>query len=78
MGGPVDGRFAGTSANVVGSGPNGLAAAVALAREGVAVTVFEAADEIGGGTRSNTSALPGLLVDHCSATHPLAVGSPFL
>jgi len=65
-------------ATVVGSGPNGLAAAVALAREGVRVTVFEAADEIGGGARSGESLLPGLLHDHCSAFHPMAAGSPFL
>lgn len=63
---------------VVGSGPNGLAAAVALAEEGVAVTVLEAADEIGGGARSSEAILPGLLHDHCSAFHPMAVGSTLL
>jgi phytoene dehydrogenase-like protein len=67
-----------STATVVGGGPNGLAAAVALAREGVAVTVFEAADEIGGGARSSESLVPGLLHDHCSAFHPMAAGSPFL
>ncbi|MCH5675080.1 phytoene desaturase family protein [Streptomyces gilvus] len=67
-----------STATVVGAGPNGLAAAVALAREGVRVTVVEAADEIGGGTRSGEAILPGLLHDHCSAVHPMAVGSPFL
>ena len=67
-----------TTATVVGSGPNGLAAAVTLARAGVAVTVLEAADEIGGGTRSFDAIVPGLLHDHCSAIHPMAVGSPFL
>ena len=56
-----------TTAMVVGSGPNGLAAAVALAQEGVQVTVLEAADEIGGGTRSSEAIVPGLLHDHCSA-----------
>ncbi|MFI1539551.1 phytoene desaturase family protein [Streptomyces anandii] len=66
-----------STAIVVGSGPNGLAAAVALAREGVRVTVLEAADAIGGGTRSS-ELTPGLLHDHCSATHPMAIGSPFL
>ncbi|WEH12744.1 NAD(P)/FAD-dependent oxidoreductase [Streptomyces sp. VNUA24] len=66
-----------TTAVVVGSGPNGLAAAVYLAREGVEVTVLEAADTIGGGTRTS-ELTPGLLHDHCSATHPMAVGSPFL
>lgn len=65
-----------STAVVVGSGPNGLAAAVALARTGVHVTVLEAADEIGGGTRSGEMILPGLLHDHCSAVHTFAVGSP--
>ena len=63
---------------VVGSGPNGLAAATALAKAGVQITVLEAADEIGGGTRSGEAILPGLLHDHCSAFHPLAVSSTFL
>src|SRR5580704_9804619 len=67
-----------STAVVVGGGPNGLAAAISLAAEGVDVTVLEAADEVGGGTRSSEAILPGLLHDHCSATHPMAVGSPFL
>src|SRR5690349_14985082 len=67
-----------TTALVVGGGPNGLAAAVALASEGVEVTVLEAAERIGGGTRSGEAIVPGLLHDHCSAIHPMAVGSPFL
>ncbi|MGO9926244.1 MAG: phytoene desaturase family protein, partial [Mycobacterium sp.] len=67
-----------STAIVVGAGPNGLAAAVTLAKAGVQVTVLEAADEIGGGTRSSEAILPGLLHDHCSAIHPMAVGSPFL
>jgi len=67
-----------STAIVVGAGPNGLAAAIALAKAGVQVTVLEAADEIGGGTRSSEAILPGLLHDHCSAIHPMAVGSPFL
>lgn len=67
-----------STAVVVGSGPNGLAAAVALARAGVDVTVLESADTIGGGTRSGPATLPGLLHDHCSAIHPMAVASPFL
>ena len=67
-----------SQAIVVGSGPNGLACAVALAREGVSVTVLEAADEIGGGTRTSELTVPGLLHDHCSAIHPMAYASPFL
>ncbi|WP_433562249.1 phytoene desaturase family protein [Nocardia sp. CA-151230] len=67
-----------TTAVVIGSGPNGLAAAVTLARNGVEVTVLEGADEIGGGTRSSELTLPGLLHDHCAMAHPMAVGSPFL
>jgi phytoene dehydrogenase-like protein len=67
-----------TTAVVVGAGPNGLAAAVKLAKAGLDVTVLEAADEIGGGTRSGEAIMAGLLHDHCSAIHPMAVGSPFL
>ena len=67
-----------STAIVVGGGPNGLAAAVALAREGVQVTVLEAAGEIGGGARSGEAIRPGLLHDHCSAFHPMAAGSAFL
>lgn len=67
-----------SEAIVVGSGPNGLACAVALARDGVEVTVLEAEETIGGGTRTSELTVPGLLHDHCSAVHPMAVGSPFL
>ena len=67
-----------STAIVVGAGPNGLATAITLAKAGVQVTVLEAADEIGGGTRSSEAIIPGLLHDHCSAIHPMAVGSPFL
>ncbi|MQS15566.1 NAD(P)/FAD-dependent oxidoreductase [Streptomyces kaniharaensis] len=67
-----------TSAVVVGGGPNGLAAAALLAKAGLQVTLLEAADEIGGGTRSHEAILPGLLHDHCSAVHPMAVTSPAL
>jgi phytoene dehydrogenase-like protein len=62
---------------VVGSGPNGLAAAVTLARAGRSVLLLEAADEIGGGTRSAELTLPGFVHDVCSAIHPMGVGSPF-
>ncbi|HEU4513606.1 MAG TPA: NAD(P)/FAD-dependent oxidoreductase [Nocardioidaceae bacterium] len=66
-----------TNAVVVGSGPNGLAAALTLAAEGVDVRVLEAADTIGGGTRTSELTLPGLLHDECSGFHPLAVDTPF-
>lgn len=67
-----------TSAVVVGSGPNGLAAAVRLAQAGVSVTVLEASDKPGGGTRTSEYDLPGVLHDDCSAFHPTGVVSPFL
>jgi phytoene dehydrogenase-like protein len=62
---------------VVGSGPNGMAAAIALARAGRSVTVFEANDTIGGGARSAELTLPGFTHDICSAVHPLGRASPF-
>ena len=62
---------------VVGSGPNGLAAAITLARSGCSVRVYEANATIGGGARSAELTLPGFLHDVCSAVHPLAAGSPF-
>jgi phytoene dehydrogenase-like protein len=67
-----------TSAIVVGAGPNGLAAAVTLAQRGVSVTVLEASDTIGGGTRTSELTVPGVLHDECSAVHPIAAASPFL
>jgi phytoene dehydrogenase-like protein len=66
-----------TSAFVVGSGPNGLAAALTLAAEGIDVTVLEASERLGGGTRSSELTLPGLIHDECSAAHPLAIDTPF-
>jgi phytoene dehydrogenase-like protein len=65
-------------AAIIGSGPNGLAAAVALAREGYAVTVFEGADEPGGGSGTRELTLPGFRHDVCSAVHPMGLASPFL
>jgi phytoene dehydrogenase-like protein len=65
-----------STASVVGSGPNGLTAAL-LARAGVEVTVFEAADDRRG-TPTTERIAPGLLYDHCSAVHPVAVGSAAL
>jgi phytoene dehydrogenase-like protein len=62
---------------VVGSGPNGLAAAITLARAGCSVLVCEANATIGGGARSAELTLPGFLHDVCSAVHPLAASSPF-
>ena len=67
-----------TTAVVVGSGPNGLAAAIRLAQAGVSVTVLEASDRPGGGTRTSEYDVPGVLHDDCSAFHPTAVVSPFL
>ena len=66
-----------TTAVVVGAGPNGLAAAIHLARHGVDVQVLEARDTIGGGARSGELTVSGVIHDHCSAFHPWVVGSPF-
>jgi phytoene dehydrogenase-like protein len=62
---------------VVGAGPNGLAAAIELAKRGKRVCVYEANDDIGGSARSKELTIPGFVHDTCSAVHPLAVGSPF-
>ncbi len=62
---------------VVGSGPNGLAAAIELARSGASVLVLEARAEIGGGTRTAELTLPGFLHDVCSGCHPMGALSPF-
>lgn len=63
---------------VVGSGPNGLSAAIRLSQEGLKVLVLEAKKTIGGGTRTVELTEPGFLHDVCSAVHPTAAGSPFL
>lgn len=62
---------------VVGSGPNGLAAAVILARAGLEVEVYEAEEQIGGGCRTAEVTLPGFRHDLCAGAHPMAVASPF-
>lgn len=67
-----------TDAVVVGSGPNGLTAAIRLAQAGLEVTVLEASDRPGGGTRTSELTLPGVLHDDCAAFHPTGVVSPFL
>ena len=63
---------------VVGSGPNGLAAAITIARAGRSALVIEAKETVGGGARTAELTAPGFLHDVCSAIHPMAVGSPFL
>ena len=67
----------GYDAIVVGSGPNGLSAAIVLARAGLSVLVREANAAIGGGARSAELTLPGFIHDLCSAIHPMAIASPF-
>jgi phytoene dehydrogenase-like protein len=62
---------------VIGGGPNGLAAAITMKQQGLAVLLIEAASTVGGGTRSAELTLPGYTHDICSAIHTLAAGSPF-
>lgn len=69
--------MAATDAIVVGAGPNGLSAAIVLARAGLRVTVYEAQEAIGGGCRSDSLTLPGFVHDVCSAVHPTGAASPF-
>jgi phytoene dehydrogenase-like protein len=68
----------GADAVVVGSGPNGLCAAIELARAGRSVRVREGADAVGGGCRSEELTLPGFVHDTCSTVHALALASPYL
>jgi phytoene dehydrogenase-like protein len=62
---------------VIGSGPNGLSAAITMARHGKSVVVYEAQEEIGGAVRSAELTLPGFTHDVCSSVYPLGIGSPF-
>jgi phytoene dehydrogenase-like protein len=66
-----------TRALVIGSGPNGLSAAIALLQDGVEVEVREAAGHLGGGLHTEELTLPGFLHDICATVQPLAAGSPF-
>jgi phytoene dehydrogenase-like protein len=72
------GKAVSRNANVIGAGPNGLAAAIVLAQAGWNVTVYEAEPQAGGGVRTLPLTLPGFLHDFGSAVHPMAVGSPFI
>ncbi|MEJ1239185.1 NAD(P)/FAD-dependent oxidoreductase [Chryseolinea sp. T2] len=63
---------------VVGSGPNGLCAAITMQRQGLSVLLIEGRDTVGGGLRSGELTIPGLIHDRCSAIHPMAVASPLM
>jgi phytoene dehydrogenase-like protein len=73
----LEGNYTMSRACVIGSGPNGLAAAIVLARAGLRVDIYEAESEPGGATRTLPLTLPGFLHDFGSAVHPFAAGSPF-
>jgi len=73
----VTSSLSSADAIVVGSGPNGLAAAIELARAGLSVTLIEGEAQIGGGVRSAALTLPGFVHDVCSSVYPLGVASPF-
>src|SRR4051794_1860897 len=74
---PTFGQMPDYDALIIGSGPNGLAAAIRLAQSGWRVKVIEAAETIGGGTRTKELTLPGFRHDVCSAVHPMAIVSPY-
>lgn len=78
MSDPLPVKDSSYDAVVVGSGPNGLAAAIRLALEGCSVKIFEASETVGGGMRTAELIKPGYYHDICSAIHPMAVASPFL
>src|SRR5690625_160042 len=63
---------------IIGAGPNGLAAAIRLASDGLTVKVFEAGTSVGGGTRTEELIRTGYFHDICSAIHPMALASPYL
>ena len=62
---------------IIGSGPNGLAAAITFQQQGLSTLLIEGADTIGGGMRTKELTIPGFKHDVCSAIHPMAMASPF-